>query len=185
MSASIELRSLRDRPFELLKELERRSRGTQGGEQVATGTGDWVGVAVRTGTELVLVPREEVREVLEHPAATRVPGACNWIRGITNVRGRLIPVVDMLAFSGNGETSQGRSSRLIVVNHPDIPAGILVDEVMGFRRFAASEFETQPADTPGELDEYLLGHCRRGQEVWPVLSLVRLVESARFADVAA
>lgn len=185
MQAGTDLRSLRDRPFELLKELERRSREGQQGLAALAGSGEWVGVAVRAGDDRWLIAREEVREVMEFPPTTRVPGARGWVRGITNVRGRLVPVVDLLAFNSAGETTAGRSSRLIVVNHAEIPAAIMVDEVMGFRRFAANEFTETTDKGQSVSDEFVVGRCERGQENWPVLSLARLVESSRFADVAA
>jgi len=70
MSGSdLSLRSLRDRPFELLKEMERRSRTVAAGSAPDTGAGrEWVGVAFRMGGETFLVAREETREVLGHPA---------------------------------------------------------------------------------------------------------------------
>lgn len=185
MHAGTDLRSLSNRPFELLKELERRSRESQQGQAAMSGSGEWVGVAVRTGADHWLIPREEVREVMEFPPTTRVPGARGWVRGVTNVRGRLVPVVDLLAFNSVGETVAGRSSRLIVVNHPEIPAAILVDEVMGFRRFAENEFTEMADQLDSGGDENQIGRCLRGQEDWPVLSLIRLVESSRFSDVAA
>lgn len=185
MHAGINLRSLRDRPFELLKELERRSRETPHGQASASGAGEWVGVAIRSGAGHWLVPREEVREVMEFPPSTRVPGARPWVRGITNVRGRLVPVIDLLAFDSEGETRTSRASRLIIVNHADIPAAILVDEVMGFRRFAATEFTAMTDPTDGDGDDFVVGHCQRGKEDWPVMSLMKLIESSRFSDVAA
>lgn len=182
MHAGKELRSLRDRPFELLKELDRRSRERQHGHE-ASDSGEWVGIAIRSAGQQWLVPRDEVREIMESAPATRVPGAREWVRGITNVRGRLVPVVDLVAFTSGGQTEMSRASRLIVVNHAEIPAAIIVDEVMGFRRFAAKEFSV--VSNGSDDDSLALGHCRRGQEEWPVLSLIKLVESARFSDIAA
>jgi hypothetical protein len=62
----LSLRSLRDRPFELLKELEKRSRtaGTANAPDAAAGR-EWVGVACRMGGETFLIAREETRE--DHP----------------------------------------------------------------------------------------------------------------------
>lgn len=185
MTDAPELRSLREKPFELLRELERRSQRAGAGQVLASGDGDWVGVAVRVGEQLMLVAREEVREVLDFPDVTRVPGARSWIRGIGNVRGQLVPVVDIGGFALGRETRPGRSTRLIVVNHPNIPAGLMVDEVMGFRRFRADEFDSHTAGLADGMGDYLLGSYRRGQETWPVVSFIRLIESSRFADVAA
>ncbi|HXA34854.1 MAG TPA: chemotaxis protein CheW [Steroidobacteraceae bacterium] len=180
------LRSLRDRPFELLKELEKRSRAVTAGSVPEPAVGrEWVGVAFRMGGETFLVAREETREVLGYPAAvTRIPGAKSWVKGLANVRGQLLPMLDLRQFLGSGSTTSGRNTRIIVVNHREIPAGLMVDEVLGFRRFAESEFNAEAPPTVIRCDSFLAGAFRRGGEVWPVLSLKSLVESQSFLQAA-
>jgi len=180
------LRSLRDRPFELLKELEKRSRAVTTGNVAEAAVGpEWVGVAFRMGGETFLVAREETREVLGYPAAvTRIPGAKNWVKGLANVRGQLLPMLDLRQFLGSGATASGRNTRVVVVNHREVPAGLMVDEVLGFRRFAEAEFDPEAPPTVIRCDSYLAGAFRRGGEVWPVLSLKSLVESQSFLQAA-
>jgi twitching motility protein PilI len=180
------LRSLRDRPFELLKELEKRSRSVATGSSPESGSGrEWVGVAFRMGGETFLVAREETREVLGYPAViTRIPGAKSWVRGLANVRGSLLPMLDLRQFLGSGSTTPGRNTRVVVANHREIPAGLVVDEVLGFRRFAEAEFDAEAPPTVIRCDVYLAGAFRRGGEVWPVLSLKNLVESQSFLQAA-
>jgi twitching motility protein PilI len=180
------LRSLRDRPFELLKEIEKRSHAVVAGSAPEAAAGqEWVGVAFRMGGETFLVAREETREVLGYPAVvTRIPGAKSWVKGLANVRGQLLPMLDLRQFLGSGMTSAGRNTRIVVVNHRDIPAGLMVDEVLGFRRFAEREFNPEPPPTVIRCDSYLAGAFRRGGEVWPVLSLKSLVESQGFMQAA-
>src|SRR5579864_9745435 len=140
MADEVPLKSLRDRPYELLAELERRGRAVsaQVSPEGAAGR-EWVGVALRMAGDLYLVAREETREVLGVPSTmTRVPGAKAWIKGLANVRGTLLPIIDLRQFLGSGLTPVTRNTRVMVVNHRDIPAGLLVDEVLGFRRFAES-----------------------------------------------
>ena len=151
------LRSLRDRPFELLKELEKRSRNVGAGSAPESPSGqEWVGVAFRMGGETFLVAREETREVLGYPAAvTRIPGAKSWVKGLANIRGQLMPMLDLRQFLGSGTTTPGRNSRIIVVNHREIPAGLVVDEVLGFRRFTESEFNAEPPPTVIRCESYL------------------------------
>jgi len=180
------LRSLRDRPFELLKELEKRSRtvATANAPEASAGP-EWVGVACRMGGETFLIAREETREVLGYPAViTRIPGAKSWVRGLANVRGSLLPMLDLRQFLGSGTTAAGRNTRVVVVNHREIPAGLVVDEVLGFRRFAESEFNAEAPPTVIRCEAYLAGAFRRGGEVWPVLSLKTLVESQSFLQAA-
>jgi twitching motility protein PilI len=180
------LRSLRDRPFELLKELEKRSRTvTTANAPEASAGPEWVGVACRMGGETFLIAREETREVLGYPAViTRIPGAKSWVRGLANVRGSLMPMLDLRQFLGSGTTAAGRNTRVVVVNHREIPAGLVVDEVLGFRRFAESEFNAEAPPTVIRCEAYLAGAFRRGGEVWPVLSLKTLVESQSFLQAA-
>ena len=183
----IELKSLRDRPFELLAELERRGRAVSAQLSQDANTGrEWVGVALRMAGDMYLVAREETREVLGVPTGTtRVPGAKPWIKGLANVRGQLLPVIDLRQFLGSGITPITRNTRVVVVNHREIPAGLLVDEVLGFRRFAESEFTGDAPATVARCERYLAGAFRRGQEQWPVLSLRQVLESPAFAEAAA
>jgi twitching motility protein PilI len=187
MEDSFVLQSLRDRPFELLAALERRGRSASAapGEEVKPDR-EWVGVALRMAGELYLVAREETREVLSVPSQiTRVPGAKNWIKGLANVRGSLLPIIDLRQFLGSGTTPPTRNTRIVVVNHREVPAGLLVDEVLGFRRFAENEFSGDTLPTIVRSERYLAGAFRRGQEQWPVLSLRLLVENPGFLDAAA
>jgi len=142
-------------------------------------------VAFRMGGETFLIAREETREVLGYPAVvTRIPGAKSWVKGLANVRGQLLPMLDLRQFLGSGATAAGRNTRVIVVNHRDVPAGLMVDEVLGFRRFAEAEFNAEAPPTVIRCDHYLAGAFRRGGEVWPVMSLKSLLESQSFMQAA-
>lgn len=180
------LRALRDRPFELLLTLEQRARDIAAGAREGAAAQEWIGVAFRMGGETFLVERDEAREVMGVPSPiTRVPGARHWIMGLANVRGQLLPVIDLKQYFGSGETVAGRNTRVIVVNHREIPAGLVVDEVLGFRRFAEREFNAESPPTLIRCEHYLSGSFRRGSEAWPVLSLRSLVESPAFLQGSA
>ncbi len=100
----IALRSLKDHPFDLLREIERRSKtALAGATGVDVNVEEWVGIGFRLGDEQFIVSRDSIREVLMVPAfITRVPGARSWVRGLANVRGHLLPIVDLKAFLGAG-----------------------------------------------------------------------------------
>ena len=119
------------------------------------------------------------------PGLTRVPGAKSWVKGIANVRGQLLPILDLRQYLGSGVTPNTRNVRVIVVNHREVPAGLLVDEVLGFRRFSESEFAGDAPPTVVRCERYLAGAFKRGPEQWPVLSLRQLVESPSFQEAAA
>src|SRR5690606_22093750 len=141
MEQAVDLASLVEQPFDLLQELERRSRAALAGKSSSGGlSSEWVGVGFRIGDEQFVASRKEVREVLMLPEAmTRVPGAKRWVLGIANLRGHLLPLIDLKMLLGSGRTALKRQARVIAVNHREIPAGLVVDEVLGFRRFLPHE----------------------------------------------
>jgi twitching motility protein PilI len=71
------------------------------------------------------------------------------------------------------------------VNHREVPAGLVVDEVIGFRRFTDHEYSDQAAKTVVRCDSFLSGTYQRGDDTWPVFNLFDLVESNIFLQAAA
>ena len=186
MSGASDLAALVEQPFELLQEMERRSRAAHAGQGAAGSRDEWVGVGFRIGEEQFLANREQVREVLMLPdTMTRVPGARRWLLGIANLRGHLLPLVDVKLLLGSGRTTLRRTTRVISVNHREVPAGLVVDEVAGFRRFMDHEFGEETAETIVRCDRFLHGAFRRGEESWPVFDLFEFVESNMFLQAAA
>ncbi len=185
MNAPADLATLVDQPFALLQEMERRSRAAVAG-QGADVSAEWVGVAFCIGEEQFVADRNQVREVLLMPdAITRVPGAKRWLLGIANLRGHLLPIIDVKLLLGSGRTALRRGTRVIAVNHREVPAGLVVDEVLGFRRFMEHEFSPDTVDTIARCESFLDGAYSRGEERWPVFNFSSLVESNAFLQAAA
>jgi twitching motility protein PilI len=181
------LKELRDRPMDLLAELERRGRAATAspGTQIVAGR-EWVGVAFKLSGETYLVAREEVREVLGVPEPlTRVPGARRYVRGIASVRGQILPVIDLRDYLGGGESSSSRNARIIVANHREIPAAFVVDEVMGFRRFSEADFSSDFPPAALSKADYLAGSFPHLGQSTAVLSLRKLLEDPAFVASAA
>jgi twitching motility protein PilI len=186
MNDKSDLKALVEQPFDLLKELERRSRIAVAGIGSGALPAEWVGIGFRIGQEQFVANRNQVREVLMLPEAmTRVPGAKRWVLGIANLRGHLLPLIDVKMMFGSGRTSLRRITRVISVNHREIPAGLVVDEVLGFRRFVDSEFTKNWPQTAIRCDRFLSGAYQRGQDIWPIFGLYDLIESNTFLQAAA
>ena len=185
MTEPVDLRDLVEQPFELLAEIERRSRAALAGQTDGAVPSEWVGIGFRLGQEQFVARRDEVREVLMLPdSMTRVPGAKRWLLGVANLRGHLLPLVDLKMMLGSGRTSLRRHARVISVNHREIPAGIVVDEVIGFRRFTDNEFDDEWPETAVRCDRYVGGSYRHGNDVWPIFDLHALLESSTFLQAS-
>ncbi len=186
MSDAIDLATLVKQPFELLAEIERRSRQAHSGQSGSDMPAEWVGVGFRIGDDQFVANRDHVREVLMLPdSMTRVPGSQRWLLGIANLRGHLLPLVDVKLLLGSGRTLLRRTTRVISVNHREIPAGLVVDEVLGFRRFMDHEFTDKSPETVVRCERFLTGAYERGNESWPTLDLFSFIESNFFLQAAA
>lgn len=186
MNEAVQLESLVDEPFDLLLEMERRSRAAVTGQGSGDSPSEWVGIGFRIGEEQFVADRDQVREVLMLPSSmTRVPGAKRWLLGIANLRGHLLPLIDVKLLLGSGRTALKRATRVISVNHREIPAGLVIDEVLGFRRFGDSAFVDKWPETALRCDRFIQGAYRRGAESWPIFGLHDLIESNTFLQAAA
>jgi len=83
---------------------------------------------------------EAVREIVPARAATRLPGAPEWVRGLINLRGSLVTVVDLAVRFGSVEGASGSKS-IIVAEAAGKAFGIGVDEVRDVQAVAEDALE--------------------------------------------
>ena len=173
-------------PFEALAEYERRSLAHVAGvpEQIEA-PGLWRGIGFRIGSRYLVSSINEVNEILTYPALTLVPGTRPWLLGVANVRGNLVPLIDLRRYLEGESTLLSESSRVLLVRQSGGSVGLLVDEVLGQRNFSLE----QRADAIGEEDEsygrfigekYLLGEV-----YWGLFSMAALVRTPDFAQASA
>lgn len=185
MNEAVALAELADRPFELLKALEARASAATSDHRRSLGSDEeWVGLGFRVGGLKLVVAREQVRELMQWPGAHPVPGSASWLLGIANVRGQLLPITDLKAFLGGGESAISRTTRVLAVDHADAPAGLLVDEVYGFRRFQEEHAGDYDAAALPAAMAWMPGGWRRGDESWGMIDLQALVQSPAFLQAA-
>ena len=172
------LEALIDEPFKLLLAIEQRARDAVARRQGANAAvEEWIGVAFRLGNERFVTARADVREVLPLPEQqTRVPGAKPWLRGIADVRGQLLTIVDLKAFLGAGPMHADRKARMLMLASREVPTSVIVDEVLGFRRFATADFSEESPATEVRCEHYLAGSFGREAERFPLFDMQRLLK---------
>ncbi len=175
-----DLRALSQRPFELLQALQQQVLGEES-QTVVAGSDSWPGIALKVAEHNLVVPQNEVQELIELPAFTRVPGAAPWLLGVANVRGELLPIVGLKALITDDLANIDQNSRVVVLKDGEIPAGFVVDRVEGLRRFQTTEQRHEMVSEAAErLTPFLLGGFVSGERSWLVLSLRRLVRDPSF-----
>ena len=99
----------------------------------------WSGVRCLVAGMNFIVPLHQVAEILEPRAVTSIPGCAGWVKGLMNVRGRLLPVFGVSEFFSGSRTRNG-SFQIILVEQGAIFCGIAVDKVFGIQKFFQHDF---------------------------------------------
>lgn len=144
----------------------------------------WQGMGFQVGGLRLLSAMGEVAEVLKLPKVAPLPGVKSWVAGVANVRGRLIPVIDLHDFLGMLPTLPRTQWRVLVVEDRDLVAGLLVEQSLGIQHFLEETFEEAPADALGALAPYLRGAFRRGGRIYYDVELASILRDEKFLDVA-
>jgi twitching motility protein PilI len=171
-------------PFELLSKLDSRFRRNSSGLPVAKAViNDWIGIGFSINELPLLAKMDDVSEILPPPKTIRVPGVTHWVSGLANIRGNLMPVLDMNGFLYGKPTRIRKESRILIVNKLGVVAGLLVDEVYGLRRFKPEEHEQETRQDVGAIGEYLAGTFADQVRRWNVFSVERLARAEQFLRV--
>jgi len=171
-------------PFEILKELDSRCRKNSAGLPVAkTVVDDWIGIGFLIRDIPLLAKMDDVSEILPPPETIRVPGVTHWVKGLANVRGNLMPVLDMNGFLYGEPTKIRKESRILVINKSGVVAGLLVDEVFGLRRFKPEEHKQEVLQDAGTIGDYLSGIFVDQVRRWNVFSVRKLTRAEHFLRV--
>ena len=99
----------------------------------------WFGVRCVIAGMNFIVPLHLVAEILEPRSVTVIPGCAGWVKGLMNVRGRLLPVFGVSEFFNGARTRHG-SSQIILVEQGTTFCGIAVDKVFGIQKFFQNDF---------------------------------------------
>ncbi|MEW8321572.1 MAG: chemotaxis protein CheW [Candidatus Thiodiazotropha taylori] len=170
---------------QLLANLEQRSRkNAKGLPQQELIQSYWEGVMFYVGDSRFIAPLSSVKEILNYPSAlTPVPGSKPWMMGVANVRGTLIPVIDLQLFLIGEKTRRTRRSRVLVFTIGSGLSGVLVGEMVGMRHFT-KETAKEVQAVSENFSKYVQFEFDQDGMAWPVFSLQALADDPVFQIAA-
>ncbi len=127
----------------------------QDDEAVAARLETWV--TFRLAGELFALPVTAAQEILRVSTITRVPHAPHTVRGIINMRGRVVPVVDFRVRLGLPIADVSPKSRILIASTRNRLLGLLVDEVEQVVSLDANAVAPPPDDVMTTQSEYIVG----------------------------
>jgi purine-binding chemotaxis protein CheW len=142
-------------------------------------------ITFKLGDELFAINVSQVREVLEVSQITRVPSAPDYMRGVVNVRGKAIPVVDLRRKFGLAPVADTVHTRIVVMEleidgEPTVIGG-MADSVHEVIELEPSQINPPPRIAMRWRTELIKGMGRRGDEFTIILDIDAVFSSEDLA----
>ena len=126
-----------------------------------------------------------IREIRGWIASTPLPYAPDYIKGMINLRGNVLVVVDLANRLGLGRTEPGPASVVVVVEHGDHVAGLLVDAVCDIIA-VTDEMRQDTPETGSDVPKaYVEGLVMMGSRIMSILSVAAVIPDERIQSMAA
>ena len=142
----------------------------------------------RLGDELFAIRVSQVREVLEVGRITRVPTAPDFMRGVVNVRGKAIPVVDLRLRFGLPKSADSLHTRIVVMelnlDGEATVVGGVADSVHEVIELEPAQIEPPPRIAMRWRSEFIRGMGRRGEDFIIIIDIDAVFSSEELALVA-
>ena len=123
----------------------------------------------------------KVSEIVEYEAVTTVPNTPVWIRGVTNLRGRVVPVVDLAVKFGLPASVISKFSCIIITEvifqGENLTMGVLTDAVSQVIELSADQIEATPPFGTRVKTEYLLGMGALGKKFCLILDIDKVLSA--------
>ncbi|MFZ5632905.1 MAG: chemotaxis protein CheW [Bacillota bacterium] len=119
------------------------------------------------------LPIQETQEIIRMSNITRVPNTRHYVEGIINLRGNIVPVINLNKRLNLPVSEYNEDTRIIVVEHEGQKVGMIVDIVLEVGRFSNDEIE--PPAVAGDNVDYLKGVVKKGEQLWLLLNLAEVI----------
>lgn len=140
-------------------------------------------VTFKLGSEEFGVDILKVQEINKMMNITKIPNAPAFIEGVINLRGKIIPIVDLRKRLGFREQPYDKSTRIIVVELEGLVLGFIVDSVSEVLRIPENTIEPPPSMVAGIESEYIEGVGKLDDRLLILLELKKIFSSPERKDI--
>ncbi|WP_297045598.1 chemotaxis protein CheW [uncultured Desulfovibrio sp.] len=119
----------------------------------------------------------KVQEIIRTMEITKVPRAPEFVEGVINLRGKVIPIIDLRRRFGLAPKAHDKNTRIIVIEINNVIVGFVVDAVSEVLRIPASTVEPPPPVVAGVESDYISGVGQLQDRLLIMLDLDKLLSS--------
>ncbi len=142
-------------------------------------------VSFKLGSEEYGVDIAQVQEINRMVAVTHVPRAPQFMEGVINLRGQLIPIIDLRARFGMPRAEHSKNTRIVVTEIGAKRVGMVVDSVSEVLRLPVDQIEDAPEMLTGVETEYIRGVGKIEDRLIILLDLARIISGAEKRELEA
>lgn len=132
-------------------------------------------VTFQVGNEEYGIHIMKVQEIIRVIEAVKVPKAPAYVGGVVNLRGKIVPIIDLRKRMGKVVTPYTNASRIIVVDTGGRLAGMVVDSVIDVIMLNNDDIEPCPSIDETKRSDYIMGVGKQGDRLITVLNLENLL----------
>lgn len=125
-----------------------------------------------------------VREIMGVLKITTVPNTPDYVKGVVNIRGKVIPIIDLRLKFGMSEIEHTEQTCIIVVCVGNLEIGIIVDRVSEVLEIVEEDIEETPEFGVDVDMDIILGLSKAGGRVTILLDIKKVLHSEELADIA-
>ncbi len=140
-------------------------------------------VTFKLGSEEFGVDILKVQEINRMMNITKIPNAPTFVEGVINLRGKIIPIVDLRKRLGFKDKAYDKSTRIIVVELDGLVLGFIVDSVSEVLRVPDNTVEPPPSMVAGIESEYIEGVGKLDDRLLILLELKKIFSSPEKKDI--
>ena len=174
-------------PFEYLLSIDRKCVEHQGGlvQQVADAKFSH-GLAFNLGVHQYIVSIVDIDEVIAISNYTSIPRSQKWLKGISNIRGNLVTLLDLhnIIFDAPSQ-ADSQSKRALLVKQDSNYFGLVIDSIIGMKSYQSDKASDQ---VPNSFDPDYIAHIsafyQSGEEWYAALSIPNLLQDERFRQLS-
>jgi purine-binding chemotaxis protein CheW len=133
-------------------------------------------VGFRVGRESFGLPIGVVHEIVRPPQITAVPQAPEYVEGVINLRGRIVPVIDLRRRFGEPAAANTGKNRVVIVSSEGRLVGLMVDAASEVLKLSETQIEAAPKVLAGDETNFVTGVAKHQDRLIILIDLKKIVQ---------
>lgn len=117
----------------------------------------------------------QVQEIIKMTEVTKLPNTPDFIEGIVNLRGKIVPIMDLRKRFGLQEAATNENSKILILKLEEVQFGIIVDEISEVEKVPVSLIENPPKVVSGVRGEFISGIAKNNDRLLILLDIEKIL----------